>query len=460
MTHPQNQLVKTQDLALVPSAAVTVEQQWAVMEHPHMAETGRSAKVGLWTLALAFGGFLLWAGLAPLDEGVPSSGMVAIDTKRKPVQHLTGGMVKEVLVHEGDVVTEGQVLARIDDAAARSAHEALRQHYLGLRAMEGRLEAENLGAKSIAFHSDLMTTPTDPLIEKLKFGQTQLFESRKDALLADLEVFEEGIQGQNAMLIAYKENIDNRRSQRTLLMEELGNTRELVKEGFAPRNRQLELERMVTEANTALADLQGNMTRISRSIRELQQRAISRKKEYRKEVEFQLTDVARDAQADALKLKLAADELGRTELKAPVSGQVMGLTVQTAGSVVQAGQKLMDIVPVDETLLLETHVAPNMIDQVRAGLPVDVRFTAFAHSPQLVVQGKVVSVSKDLNVEPTSSYYLARVAITPEGRKSLGTRQMQPGMQVDVVFKTGERTLIDYLLHPLTKRLAAAMKEE
>ena len=129
---------------------------------------------------------------------------------------------------------------------------------------------------------------------------------------------------------------------------------------------------------------------------------------------------------------------------------------------VGAGQKLMDIVPENEPLLLETRVAPHLIDRVRAGLPVDVRFSAFAHSPQLVVDGKVVSVSADLLTDPTNNmgYYLARVAVTPEGLKDLGKRQMHPGMPVEVVFRTGERSLLTYLLHPLTKRMAASMKEE
>ena len=132
------------------------------------------------------------------------------------------------------------------------------------------------------------------------------------------------------------------------------------------------------------------------------------------------------------------------------------------GGVVAPGQKLMDIVPKGEPLLLEARVAPHMIDRVHAGLPVDVRFSSFAHSPQLVVNGKLVSISADLLTEPQTnmSYYLARVEVTPEGRKALGKRQLQPGMPVEVIFKTGERSMLTYLLHPLTKRLAASMTEE
>ena len=122
----------------------------------------------------------------------------------------------------------------------------------------------------------------------------------------------------------------------------------------------------------------------------------------------------------------------------------------------------MDIVPVDQFLLIEARVQPHLIDRVHAQLPVDVRFSGFAHTPQLVVEGKVVSVSADLRVDQHTGvgYYLARVGVTPEGYKKLGKRQLQSGMPVEVVFLTGERSLLTYLLHPLTKRLASSMKEE
>jgi len=141
---------------------------------------------------------------------------------------------------------------------------------------------------------------------------------------------------------------------------------------------------------------------------------------------------------------------------------VVGLSVQTVGAVISPGQKLMDIVPEGERLMLETKVPPHLIDRVHAGLPVDVRFAAFAHSPQLVVDGELVSISGDLLTEPQTNamYYLARVALTPEGLRRLGPRTLQPGMPVEVVLKTGERSLLAYLLHPLSKRMAAAMKEQ
>lgn len=425
-------------------------------------KSGSAGRVGLWSLGIAFGAFLLWAAFAPLDEGVPASGTVAIDTKRKSVQHLTGGIVKDVLVREGDTVKEGQLLITLDSAVARANHETVRQRYLGLRAMQGRLLTEQAGGSAITFHPDLVAAGSDPLIRQQMQNQEQLLITRSSLLRSDLQSIEESIQGQQGLLQAYTGMLENRTSQRRLINEELGNLRGLVAEGYAPRNRQLEMERMVAESGSAIADIQGNTIRAQRAIGELRQRALSRRQEYRKEVETQLADVSREVLSEQEKLVSVTNDLERTEIKAPSEGQVVGLAVQTVGAVIGPGQKLMDIVPTGAPLLLEAHVAPHLIDRVHSDLPVDVRFSSFAHSPQLVVGGRVVSISADLLTEPQTNvpYYLARVEVTPAGLERLGKRQMQPGMPVEVIFKTGERSMLTYLLHPLTKRIAASMTEE
>ena len=426
------------------------------------ALTGSAARIGLWALGLGFGGFLLWAGLAPLDEGVPGQGMIAIDTKRKSVQHLSGGLVKEVLVGEGSIVTEGQVLVRLDEAVARANFESIRQRYLGLRAMEGRLLTEQRGGANIVFHPDVQASIKDPQIRQVVMTQEQLMVSRRASLRADLQSNEESIQGQLGLIQAYESMLLNRKNQQALLGEELTNTRSLVKEGYVPRNRQLELERMTADISSGIAELQGNTIRATRAVAELRQRAIVRQQEYRKEVDSQLADVAREVHGDAERFTASKEDLARTEIKSPAAGQVVGLAIQTVGSVISPGQKLMDIVPEDQTLLVEVRVAPHLIDRVKADLPVDVRFSSFAHTPQLVVDGKVVSVSGGLLTDPQNgvTYYLARVGVTANGYKQLGKRQLQPGMPVEVIFLTGERSMLTYLLSPLTKRLAASMKEE
>ena len=427
------------------------------------SDTRAVARTGLLVLAVGFGGFLLWAGLAPLDEGVPTLGMVTLDTKRKTVQHLSGGLVKEVLVQEGQQVKEGQPLLRLDGAVAKANFEAVRQRYLGYRAMQSRLFAEQAGNGVINFHPDVKAAMNDPLIQQQVSTQQQLIQARRAALAADLQGIEESMQGLKEQLGSYQNILVQRRSQLALLTEELTNTRGMVKEGYAPRNRQLELERMVAESNASIADLTGNSLRISRQVAELGQRSLARKQEYRKEIESQLADVTREVQSDAEKFVAVTADLDRMEIKSPANGQVVGHTVQTVGAVLQPGQKLLDVVPNQQTLLLEAHIPPHLIDKVQTGLMADIRFNSFAHSPQLVVDGRVMSVSGDLLSDPQQpqySYYLARVQVTPEGIKTLGARQMQPGMPAEIVIKTGERSLLTYLLHPLTKRMAASMKEE
>jgi len=426
-------------------------------------DTLKPMRIGLWVLGVGFGGFLLWASFAPLDEGVPTQGMVAIDTKRKAVQHLSGGLVKDVLVKEGQFVKDEQELIRLDDATTRANYESVRQHYLTVRAMEGRLSAEQAGLARVVFHPDLQQAGNDPLIKQQMANQEQLFQSRRLSLQADQQAIEESIQGQIASIQGYEGMLQSRKNQLSLLQEELKGIRELVKEGYAPRTKQLELERMSADTLGSMADLQGNISRARSSIAEMKMRAIQHKQEYRKEVESQLADVRREVQADAEKFKAASNDLGRMVIRAPVAGQVVGLAVQTEGAVIQPGQRLMDIVPKNEVLLLEAKVAPHLIDSVHPGLLADVRFNSFAHSPQLVVQGKVESISGDLISEPQNpniAYYLARISVTAEGLKELGGRQLQAGMPAEVVIKTGERTVLTYLLHPLLKRIAVSMKEE
>ena len=427
------------------------------------SDTSAVARTGLWVLGLGFGGFLLWAAFAPLDEGVPTQGMVTIDTKRKTVQHLSGGIVKEVLVHEGQQVKEGEPLLRLDAAVARANYESVRQRYLGYRAMQSRLFAEQAGNAAIDFHPDVKAAMSDPLIKQQIVTQQQLIQARRAALAADLQGIEENIQGLKEQLGSYQNILVQRRNQLSLLNEELNNVRGMVKEGYAPRNRQLELERMVAESNAAIADLVGNSLRVNRQVAELGQRSMARKQEYRKEIESQLADITRETQSDAEKFVAVTADLDRMEIKSPANGQVVGLAVQTVGAVLQPGQKLLDVVPDNQTLLLEAQIPPHLIDKVQTGLPADIRFSSFAHSPQLVLEGKILSISGDLLSDPRApqySYYLARVQVTPAGMKTLGQRQMQPGMPVEIVIKTGERSLLTYLIHPLTKRMAASLKEE
>lgn len=426
------------------------------------SDTRHLTGLGLVSLLAALALFLLWAALAPLDEGVPAAGVVSVDTKRKPVQHLQGGIIKSVHVKEGDLVEQGQTLLTLEPASTMAGLETVRQHYLALRATESRLLAELLERPTISWHSDLLAMKQDPMAEEHMAVQQRLLTSRRAVLTANLTALEENLAGQQALLLGAQRSLVNRRKQQALLQEELDGIRDLVKNGYAPRNRELELDRQAADIASTIVELESNAQRLNKSISEVRQRVLLTKQEYRKEVETQLAEVRREVQADAEKLTAVKQDMERTEIRSPAKGQVLGLSVQAAGAVITTGQKLMDIVPAGAALIIEARVPPQVIDRLRLGQHCDIRFSAFAHSPQLVVEGKVDSVSNDLLSDPDTRqpYYLARVNLTEKGLRSLGQRQLQPGMMTEVVIRTGERSLLTYLAYPLVRRLAQSMKEE
>lgn len=428
--------------------------------------TQQPIRLGAAVLVVGLGAFLLWAGFAPLDQGVPASGTVAIETRKKTIQHSTGGVVKDVLVKEGQWVKEGDVLIEVSDTQARANNETIRQAYLSQRAVEARLEAELKNAGSIHFGSDITANKADPFVQQLTMTQQNFFAARRASFEAEVSALEQSIQALKDQLWGVDQSLVNRLVQIQLQEKHLKSIKSLADEGYAPKNQVLQMEQTQTELKTALSDLKSNQSRLSRSIEESQFRMAQRKQDYQKDVMGLLAEVKKEVQAGKERLTTTNEELVRTQIKSPVDGQVVGMSISATGGVVMAGQKLMDVVPKSEALLIDAKVLPHIIDKVHTGMNVSVRFNTFANTPQLVVPGKLVALTSDVITDPSagmggiSSYYLGRVEITPEGLKVLGSRVLQPGMPTEVLFKVGERTLLQYIMYPLTKRIAASLKEE
>jgi len=274
----------------------------------------------------------------------------------------------------------------------------------------------------------------------------------------------ESMMGQRAMIDAYKNELETRREQLGSLQEDMRGVKDLVAEGYLPKSRERELQRQLAATRGAMIELSGNIARTQRMIAEIQRKIVQTRQEYRAQGESQLASIRLELQADREKFRSTSDDLARTSIRAPVSGQVVGLQIQSKGAVLQPAQKLMDIVPSNEELVIETKIPPHLADRVKNGQLTEVQFSSFANSPSFVVDGRVRSISQDLISEPTptgmTAYYSAQIVVTREGLKTLGNRQMKPGMPVEVIIKTGQRTLLQYLFKPLTQRLSSAMKEE
>jgi len=417
--------------------------------------------IGLLVIVLGLGGFFGWAAFAPLDQGVPTQGTVVVESKRKTIQHQTGGVVQELLVREGDEVKAGQVLLRLEPAAARAARESSDAQYLMARASESRLLAEQRGAATIEFHPDLVARKDEPAVELLLTTQRQLFQARRQSLANELAAMRENIAGLETQIRGVEQVRRERQEQIALYEQEVKSLAPLVEEGLYSRNRHQELRRQLATAYASRAEDTATAGRIRNQIAETRLRIAQREQEYRKEVEGQLSEVSREARGQAERLQALTEELERTVVRSPADGTVVGLSAHTVGGVITPGTPIMDVVPEGDALLIETQIPPHLIKHVHPGLPVQLRFSVLDQRHTPVVEGKLATVSADLlYTRENIPYYLARIEVPVTALAELGYRNVQPGMPVDVITITGERTMMNYVFKPLIDRFSRGLKEE
>jgi protease secretion system membrane fusion protein len=422
------------------------------------------ARMGWLIVLLGVGGFLLWALLAPLDKGVPMGGTVAKESNRQAVQHQSGGTIQQILVRDGDVVQAGQVLVRMNPIVAQSAVEMTDSQYLSARAVEARLIAERDGAKVIKFPAELEQRRGDVRVAELMNLQEQLLKSREGSLQNELGGVDESIAGLKVQIQGLQESRDAKRDQVNILKEQLAGMRDLAKEGYVARNRLLDLERTYAQLNGAISEDIGNIGRAQRQVTELVLRKAQRVQDYQKEVRTQLTEVQREAEAQQARLQAQKFELSNVEVRSPADGTVVGLNVFTPGGVVPPGFRMMDIVPSDDPLVVEGQLPVNLVDKVHPGLKTEVIFTAFNANRTPRIEGVVEQVAADRTVDERTgaAYYKVRVKVTPKGAKLIAEHKMdiRPGMPVELFVKTGERTMMNYLLKPVLDRARSALSEE
>ena len=427
-------------------------------------DVGAYARVG-WIIVL-FGvlGFLVWATFAPLDKGVPLSGTVAKEGNRKAVQHLAGGTVQQILVKDGDVVKTGQVLVRMNSVQAGSALQISVAQYIASRAAEARLLAELTGAKALVFPESLTPYKDDPRAKDAIALQTQLLSSRRMALENELGAMKESVGGLEAQARGLEESRDSKKAELGFLREQLDNSRDLAKEGYIPRTRLLEIERTFASVSGAVSEDIGNIARARRQIAEQKLRSAQRSQEYQKEVRTQLSEVQKEADALASRIEGQHFEFASAEVRAPVDGVVVGSNIFTHGGVVGPGARMMDIVPTGDALVVEGQLAVNLIDRVHAGLPVELHFSAFNTNKTPQIPGTVIQVAADRTVDEKTGqpYYKVRARVTPEGAKLIAEKKLDivAGMPVDLFIKTGERTMMNYLLKPIFDRSHSALSED
>jgi membrane fusion protein, type I secretion system len=412
-------------------------------------------------VALAFfAGFGGWAATAPLQGAAVASAQVAPEGSRKTVQHLEAGIVRRILVWDGSRVRAGEPLVQLDDTRARAAHAALLAEWRAAKASEARLLAEQQGRAEPAFAAELAAAAgADAALARLLAGETDRLNTRRAALRDQQAVLADRITQAEAEIGGLEARIASGGRQLALIEQEIGIVRQMLAKGLAIKSRLLALERTSAEIDGTIGSDRASIARAGQEIAESRQRSQSLASTQAEEVAGDLAETRKSLAGLAEKLRATADELARTLVVAPVEGIVVNLRIKTAGGVIGPGEALMDIVPATGELLLEARVAPVDIDEVHPGLEAQVHLLAYQSRNLPRIEGTVREVSADRLEDPTSHqpYYLAQVAVDRATVPAGVT--LTAGMPADVMIVTGERTLLQYLLRPITDTLRRGLHE-
>ncbi|AXA26137.1 MULTISPECIES: HlyD family type I secretion periplasmic adaptor subunit [Pseudomonas] len=415
-----------------------------------------------WLLTLlGFGGFMAWASLAPLDQGVAVQGTVVVSGKRKAVQSMAAGVVSRILVSEGQVVRQGEPLFRLDRTQVQADVEALQAQYRMTQASLARWRGERDNVGQVQFPAELMDE-SDAQLGLVVEGQRQLFDSRRQALAREQGAVSASIEGSQAQLAGMRRARGDLQAQADSLREQLDNLRPLAGEGYIPRNRVLEYQRQLSQVQRDLAQNAGDSARLEQGIVEARLNLQQRREEYQKEVRTQLAEAQVKAATLEQQLNSARFELRHSEILAPADGIAVNLGVHTEGAVVRAGDTLLEIVPQGTALEVEGRLPVNLVDKVAPQLPVDILFTAFNQNSTPRVTGEVALISADQLLDERSGqpYYVLRSTVSEEALARLQGLSIRPGMPAELFVRTGERSLLNYLFKPLLDRAGSALTEQ
>ncbi len=415
---------------------------------------------GIFVIFMLVGVFGIWLGMAPLNSAAVAVGKINVVSNKKIIQHLEGGVVDKIFVKDGDVVKAGDPLVEIKNAALQSEIGIVRADYLRTSAIVSRLEAQKDDASEIKFSDDIKQISG---YEEVANGQISIFneqkkllDNEKTILKQRIKQLENQIQGAKAIMSAKKDRIAS-------LNEEIREWERLFKEQLADKVRLRDLNREKTAVEGEIAAGTAEIARLGVQINETQGQIALRDRSFKEDILKKLEDakirlVDLEQRYNALK-----DQSERTIVKSPVEGSVVELAFHTIGGVIRPGERIMSIVPDDTDYVVEAKLNVVDIDTVHVGQLADIRFSAFQHKPSFVMEGKITYVSAD-SVQDNAghSYYDIKAELTPEGMKEFDRNEffIVPGMPVEVMIKTGDRTMLEYILKPFIDMFKRAFNED
>jgi HlyD family type I secretion membrane fusion protein len=438
------------------------------LPHTEIGNPAREVRTGMAIAIAFFVIFLGWAALVPLDAGVNAAGQIAVLGNRQTVQHKDGGIVTAIHVREGQHVRAGDVLIELSAPELKASERALTSDYLTLLAQRARLLAERSGQHDFAPPAEFATLSLDdrPIAEQVMQLQRSEMHARGGAVSAQQSVLGERASQLVQQQSGYTQQRASLIEQQRLINEELDGLKSIAAKGFASMNRVRELERQEAQLKGQQASMESEYARAGEGIGETKMQSLSVSRDRLEQVESDLKDTQSKLSETLPKLVATREQLEHSLVRAPVTGQVVGLDVFTIGGVVAPGQKLMDIVPDGRELVIQAQLKPTDADDAYPGQKAQVRFLSIHNRSLPLLTGTVRTVSADsFTDEKTGRSYFKTEIVVPEAelnrvRSVMGNGELRPGIPVEAVLKVRKRTALQYLLEPLTGALWRSGHEE
>lgn len=442
-------------MAIAQSALV--EGQLSKMANPR-----KYSFAGYIILLITFGVVGTWAYFAIIASAVVAPGVVSLESDRKVVQHFEGGIVQNIMVREADLVEQGDPLIILDNIQVNAEIAVLEQRRATSEALIARLLAEQTFAEEVSFPEDLLASESSQIQSAVR-AQRNIFNDRRSIYLSQAEILDyraEQLNGQAEGNEVQLEALKRRYALRSELFERMQSGEE---RGVIESNRISEMQDDVIQIEASIGTAMSEIAQVKAAAGEARLNILKLKQEYSERANSELKTAREELGEINEKLTVARDRMQRTTISAPTTGKVQSLAVTTRGSVIRSGEILMEIVPSDETLLIDAKVAPVDVDNVRPGLETEVRFSAFKARLSKLVLGEVISISTDVltTKDPSETpYYLARIRVPDENLSDEIREGLTAGMPADVVILTGERSVLQYMLDPLSEAIFKSLREE
>ena len=447
-----------QDLVTVADAPWLTEAEASLPQ----GSLRRIAVFSLLTILVGFGGMTAWAALARVESAVPAVGMIVSGGKRKTISLVESGILKTLMVQEGDKVAAGQVLMQLDDVQPRAAMAQASVQYWSAVARAARLRAEAADERTLPVSAALRNAAqADPAVAAAVAAEAYQFQSRWGALDANTRVEERKIAQQEAAIAALRAQIASASIRMGLVKEELRGVDFLMARGLSTKPRQLELQRNEAELRGAIGQFAGQYNEAKQVIAQVQSGIINTMEARRADISRERSET-QAAQADAeQRLTAARDLMQKREILAPEAGTVTALKFFTPGSSIVAGQPVMDLVPDSQHMLVEGTVAPYEVEHLAIGQQVNVRLTAYKVRRVPVITGHLTYVGADRQMDANNSpVFMVRAEIDAGALDDKPGVVLLPGMPADILIVNGARSVLDFIVSPITDGISHALKEE